>query len=193
MSDEPRAQLEEGRRLLDSGDPGAATAILEPLSRHPDADLAGEAWLLIGAARYRTDDEAGAQIAWQAAANAGGSTAWLGWRSVAEQLVRDGELEGAITAYREANRRAPPAERGAIANRIAWLLKETGHDFAARRQFNRARGAYASYVGYVTIGIIGICIGLFLVDTVLSEGRTLQGGFFGGSAGPLGEKNLINA
>ena len=57
MSDEPRAQLEEGRRLLDSGDPEAATAILEPLTRHPDANLAGEAWLLIGAARYRTSSE----------------------------------------------------------------------------------------------------------------------------------------
>jgi len=193
MSDEPRTQLEEGRRLLDSGDPEAATAILEPLTRHPEADLAGEAWLLIGAARYRTDDEAGAQVAWQAAANAGGSTAWLGWRSVAEQLVRDGDLEGAITAYREADRRAPAAERGAIANRIAWLLKETGHDFAARRQFNRARGAYATYTPLVTYAIIGICVALFGIDTLLSGGATLQGGLFGGGVGPLGNDNLINA
>ena len=193
MSDEPRTQLEEGRRLLDSGDLEAATAILEPLTRHPDADLAGEAWQLIGAARYRTDDEAGAQVAWQAAANAGGSTAWLGWRSVAEQLVRDGELEGAITAYREADRRAPAAERGAIANRIAWLLKETGHDFAARRQFNRARGAYATYTPLVTYAIIVICVALFGIDTLLSGGATLQGGLFGGGVGPLGNDNLINA
>jgi membrane associated rhomboid family serine protease len=193
MSDEPRTQLEKGRRLLDSGDPEAATAILEPLTRHPDADLAGEAWQLIGAARYRTDDEAGAQVAWQAAANAGGSTAWLGWRSVAEQLVRDGDLEGAITAYREADRRAPASERGAIANRIAWLLKETGHDFAARRQFNRARGAYAVYTPLVTYAIIGICVALFGIDTLLSGGATLQGGLFGGGVGPLGNDNLINA
>ena len=193
MSDEPRTQLEEGRRLLDSGDPEAATAILEPLTRSPDADLAGEAWLLIGAARYRTDDEAGAQVAWQAAANAGGSTAWVGWRSVAEQLVRDGDLESAITAYREADRRAPPSERGAIANRIAWLLKETGHDFAARRQFNRARGAYATYTPLVTYAIIAICVALFGIDTVLSGGATLQGGLFGGGVGPLGNDNLINA
>lgn len=193
MSELPRTQLEEGRRLLDSGDLEAATAILEPLTRHSDADLAGEAWLLIGAARYRTDDEAGAQVAWQAAANAGGSTAWLGWRSVAEQLVRDGDLEGAITAYREADRRAPAAERGAIANRIAWLLKETGHDFAARRQFNRARGAYATYTPLVTYAIVAICVALFGIDTVLSGGATLQGGLFGGGVGPLGNDNLINA
>lgn len=193
MTDQAPGPLEESRRLLDAGDPERAIQLLEPLTRDPDREIAGEAWLLTGTARYRLDDEEGALIAWRSAAAAGGSTAWLGFRSAAEQQVRDGNLEDAITSYREADRRAPAAERGAIANRIAWLLKETGHDFAARRQFNRARGAYASYVGYVTIGIIGICIGLFLVDTVLSEGRTLQGGFFGGSAGPLGEKNLINA
>ena len=193
MNDQLSTQLDEGRRLLDGGEVEAAIPILEPLTRHPDAEIAGEAWLLTGTARYRADDEEGALIAWKAAADAGGSTAWLGSRSAAEQHVRNGELEDAITSYREADRRAPAAERGAIANRIAWLLKETGHDFAARRQFNRARGAYATYTGFVTIGIIGICIGLFAVDTVLSGGATLQGGFFGGAPGPIGEQHFINA
>ena len=193
MTDEPQTQLDEGRRLLDSGDPEAAIPILEPLTRNPDPNLSGDAWLLIGTARYRADDEPGAQIAWQEAANAGGSTAWLGWRSVAEQQVRDGELELAITSYREADRRAPPAERGPIANRIAWLLKETGHDFAARRQFNRARGAYATYTAVVTYAIIAICAVVFGIDVILSGGATLQGGLLGGGVGPLGEDHLINA
>ena len=193
MNDHLAPQLAEARALLDGGDPDAAIRILEPLTRHPDAEVATEAWLLTGTARYRADDEEGALIAWKSAADEGGSTAWLGSRSAAEQHVRDGNLEEAITAYREADRRAPAVERGAIANRIAWLLKETGHDFAARRQFNRARGAYATYTGFVTLSIIGICIGLFAVDTVLSGGATLQGGFFGGIPGPLGEENVINA
>jgi membrane associated rhomboid family serine protease len=193
MTDEARSQLAEGRRLLDAGDPEAATAILEPLTRSPNADLSGEAWLLIGTARYRADDEPGALIAWQASANAGGSTAWLGWRSVAEQQVRDGDLDAAIASYREADRRAPAAERGAIVNRIAWLLKETGHDFAARRQFNRARGAYATYTALVSYAIIAICVVLFVIDAALSGGATLQGGLFGGGVGPLGEQHLINA
>ena len=193
MNDQSPPPLEEGRRLLESGDPEAAIRVLEPLTRHPDPEIAGEACLLTGTARYRTDDEAGALIGWRAAGNAGGATAWLGWRSAAEQEVRDGNLEEAIAAYREADRRAPVAERGAIANRIAWLLKETGHDFAARRQFNRARGAYATYTGYVTIGIIGLCIGLFGADAFLTDGATLQGGFFGGGVGPIGDANLINA
>ena len=193
MADEPTQRLDEARRLLDGGEPEAATAIATSLTGHPDADVAGEAWQVVGTARYRTDDEAGALAAWQSAANSGGRGAWLGWRSVAEQLVRNGDLEGAISAYREADRRAPPSERGAIANRIAWLLKETGHDFAARRQFNRARGAYATHTPIVTYAIIAICVGLFIADAVLTNGATLGGGLFGGGTGPLGEANLINA
>ena len=190
--DEPTLRLTEGRRLLDGGDLDGATRILAPLTGHPDAAIAAEAWLAIGTARYRADDEPGALAAWQQAANANAPSSWLGWRSVAEQLVRDGDLEGAIGAYREADRRAPPPERGAIANRIAWLLKETGHDFAARRQFNRARGAYATHTPYVTYTIIAICVALFGIDAVLSGGATLRGGFLSGSAGPLGDQNLIN-
>ncbi|HEY6607960.1 MAG TPA: rhomboid family intramembrane serine protease [Candidatus Limnocylindria bacterium] len=187
MAEEPTMRLEEGRRLLDQGDPEAAVRVLAPLTGHPNADLSGEAWLLIGTARYRLDDEPGAHDAWRAAAASGGSTSWLGWRSVAEQEVRDGDLEAAIAAYREADRRAPPNERGAIANRIAWLLKETGHDFAARRQFNRARGAYATNTPVVTYVIIAICVVLFAIDAVLTGGATIAGG-----VGPIGERNLIN-
>ena len=193
MTDAPTLRLEEGRRLLDAGDFDAATRILASLTGHPDADLSGEAWLLIGTARYRADDERGALTAWQSAARVGGRSAWLGWRSTAEQLVRDGDLDGAISAYREADRRAPPAERGAIANRIAWLLKETGHDFAARRQFNRARGAYGAHTPIVTYAIMAICAALFAIDVVLTEGATLSGGLFGGGVGPVGEASLINA
>src|SRR5437762_112917 len=170
MTDEARLRLAESRRLLDAGDIDHATTLLDQLTRQPDRDVAGEAWLLIGAARYRTDDEAGALAAWQEAANAGGSNAWLGSRRVAEQLVRDGKLEDAVGAYREADRRAPPDERGAIANRIAWLLKETGHDFASRRQFNRARGAYGSYPAYVTWALIAACVVVYVIDTALARG-----------------------
>jgi membrane associated rhomboid family serine protease len=193
MADDPVQRLDEARRLLDGGEPEAASTIAQSLSAHTDADVAGDAWQILGTARYRTDDEPGALAAWKRAADAGGRNAWLGWRSVAEQLVRDGDLEGAIAAYRDADRRAPPAERGAIANRIAWLLKETGHDFAARRQFNRARGAYATHTPIVTYAIIAICVVLFAIDAVLTGGATLGGGLFGGGVGPVGEANLINA
>lgn len=186
MTDEPTQRLEEGRRLLDAGDPGGALRVLGQLTGHPDPALAGQAWLLIGDARYRTDDEPGALAAWQAAARAGGATAWIGWRNVARQLVRDGRLDDALAAYREADRGAPPEERPEIASRIAWLLKESGHDFAARREFNRSRGAYAAHVPYVTYAIIAACAATFLADAALTSGASLSGGL-----GPLGEQNLI--
>jgi membrane associated rhomboid family serine protease len=182
MTDDPRARLSEAQRLLDAGDPQEALPILQPLTDHPDPQIAGSAWLAVGTARYRLDDEAGALQAWLQAAELNGPMAWLGWRSVAEQHVRDGDLEEAIAAYREADHRAPPHERAAIANRIAWLLKETGHDFAARRQFNRARGPYANYPAYVTWLIIAINVVVFLIDGALAGG-----GAFGmtGGGGPL--------
>jgi membrane associated rhomboid family serine protease len=181
MTDEPRLRLAEGKRLLDSGELDAATRILAPLTGHPDPDLAGEAWLAIGQARYRDDDEPGALAAWQNAAATNGRVAWQGWRAVAEQQVRDGNLDEAIAAYREADRRAPASERGAIANRIAWLLKETGHDFAARRQFNRARGPYAGYVPWVTWAIIAVNVLVFIAGYVVAG--TFNLGLFGGGGG----------
>jgi membrane associated rhomboid family serine protease len=183
MTDEARLRLAEGRRLLDGGDPGGATRILAELTAHPDREIAGEAWLLIGTARYRADDEAGAMTAWQQAANGASSSAWLGWRSIAEQQVREGNLEDAVAAYREADRRAPAQERGAIANRIAWLLKETGHDFAARRQFNRARGSFGTYGAYVTWALVAINVVVYVLDTVL--------GGFNPNGGPLTDAGLL--
>ena len=187
MADEPQQRLAEGQRLLDAGDLDAAVQILAPLTGHPEPELSGAAWLAIGTARYRLDDEPGALDAWRQAAERGGSQAWLGWRSVAEQEVRDGNLEEAVAAYREADRRAPPEERGAIANRIAWLLKETGHDFAARRQFNRARGSYGSYPALVTWAVVVANVIVFALDGVLSgSGSPINGG-----SGPLSQAGAV--
>lgn len=181
MTDEARARLAEGERLLDGGDLRGAEMILGSLTGHPDRDLRGAAWLLVGMARYRSDDEEAALVAWRQAAASDGASAWRGWRAIAEQLVRNGALDEATEAYREAGRRAPAEERGAIASRVGWLLKETGHDFQARRQFNRARGAYATYTPYVTWTILAINIGVFALDLLLA-GTT---NFLSFSGGPL--------
>ena len=188
MTDDARQALADGQRLLDSGEPAEALAILNPLTAHPDPQIAGSAWIAVGTARYRDDDEEGALVAWQRAADMGGPMSWLGWRSVAEQHVRNGDLDEAIDAYREADRRASPHERGAIANRIAWLLKETGHDFAARRQFNRARGAYGNFPAYVTWTIIAINVGVFLLDGLLTNFTSMG---MMSSGGPLVEAGAI--
>lgn len=185
--------LADARALLDAGDVDEARRSAERLTSDPDPSVAGAAWMIVGEARYRADDEPGALVAWRAAAAGGGSSSWLGWRSVAGQLVRDGDLDGALEAYREAERRAPPDERGAIANRIAWLLKETGHDFAARRAFNRARGAYASHVPYVSFALIAICVALFGIDVAMAGGDVArQGDIVNDFIGPLGIENVIS-
>ena len=195
MADEPTQRASTRvARLLDSGDPDAATAILEPLTRHPDPDVAGEAWLLIGTARYRTRRRAGRPRrpgggrAEPAAAAPGSAGAASPSSTSATATSR-----APIAAYREADRRAPPAERGAIANRIAWLLKETGHDFAARRQFNRARGAYATHTPFVTYAIIAICVGALRRRRDPERGRDARRRPLRGGVGPIGESNLINA
>jgi membrane associated rhomboid family serine protease len=187
------AVLAEARRLLDSGDPEPALAAVEDMTRSGDPELAGAAWMLIGTGRYRMDDEAGAMQAWRAAADTESAASWIGWRSMAEQQVRDGDLNAAIEAYREADRRAPPMERPAIASRLAWLAKETGHDFTARREFNRSRGAYAIYAPFVTWVLIGATVGVFVLDSVLGSGvlggsgPLLEAGFVSGDAVAAGE------
>ena len=192
MSDEASLRLAEGQRLLDSGELDGAVQILLPLASHPDAELATQALLAIGAAKYRNDEEDQALAAWSRAASFSSASAWLGWRSVAEQHVRNGDLEEAIEAYREADRRAPPHERGAIANRIAWLLKETGHDFAARRQFNRARGAYATYQAYVTWALVAINVLVFILDSATgSGGFGMLGAAGGGTDGACGSGSPV--
>src|ERR687891_1848120 len=94
MADEQVQRLDEARGLLDGGEPDAASAIALSLTGHSDPDVAGEAWLIIGTARYRADDEAGALAAWRSAANAGGRSARLGRRSAGGEPRRAGGPRG---------------------------------------------------------------------------------------------------
>jgi membrane associated rhomboid family serine protease len=125
-----------------------------------------------------------------AAAQTESAASWIGWRSVAEQQVRDGDLNAAVEAYKEADRRAPPEERPKIASRLAWLAKEAGHDFTARREFNRSRGAYATYTPIVTWTLIGINVGVFAIDAFLGgiSGTGLMSG-----GGPLLDAGFVSA
>src|SRR4029078_10035241 len=54
--------------------------------------------------------------------------------------VDSGDLTGEITAYREADRRAPAEDKAEIAGRLGWLNKETGNTRASQRYFSRSRG-----------------------------------------------------
>jgi membrane associated rhomboid family serine protease len=190
MSD-PLAVLTEARRLLDTGYPEQAIATVADLTQSHDPEVAGAAWMVDGTAKYRIDDEAGALQAWMAAAQSEGAASWIGWRSVAEQQVRDGDLNAAIEAYKESDRRAPPEERPAIASRLAWLAKETGHDATARREFNRSRAQYATYTPIVSWALIGANVGVFAIDAFLGGLAGL--GLMSGGGGPLMDWGYVSA
>src|SRR5206468_3458998 len=90
---------------------------------------------------YRLDDEAGAVATWLAAIRIGETpSTYPSWRNLAAARVREGDMPGAIQAYREADRRAPAEDKAEIANRLGWLAKETGDVGASKKYFARGRG-----------------------------------------------------
>ena len=77
------------------------------------------------------------------------------WRNVAAAKVRSGDLQGAIVAYREADKRAPSADKAEIASRLGWLSKEVGDTGAAGRYFSKARGEQGFSVA---IGVLAVTV-----------------------------------
>ncbi len=68
-----------------------------------------------------------ALVSWEAATQLGETpSTYPAWRNVAAARVRADDLPGAIEAYRQADRRAPPEDKAEIATRLGWLTKETG-------------------------------------------------------------------
>lgn len=111
--------------------------------------------------------------AWQASARVDEpSTAWEAWRRLAAAHVErarasGGSLVPAIAAYREAERRAPMAERPAIAARLGWLAKERGDAGRARRYFAAARGGRRTL--NVTQGILAATIAVYIFTLLGGE------------------------
>ena len=108
----------------------------------PTPALTAAALVGAGEALYRLDDEEGARQCWEQATRLPENpVTYRALRQVAAARVRDGDLRGARDAYREAERRAPAAERAEIASRLGWLSKELGDTRAARAAGSRAAGA----------------------------------------------------
>jgi rhomboid protease GluP len=124
-----------------------------------------------GQARFRFDDEAGAVATWESILELPETpSTYAAYREIAAARVRDGDLQGAIAAYREAERRAPEADKAEIATRLGWLAKETGNVRASRRYFARGRGAVMPYVTYA---ILAITIAVSLTELLSSEGEAI--------------------
>jgi membrane associated rhomboid family serine protease len=140
-ADQARAILDQAADLQAGGDYGDAAVLYQRTIGHPDATITAAAMLGLGQSLYRMDREEDALSLWQDVLRLPETpSTYAAWREVAAARVRNGDLRGALSAYREADRRAPAADRPEIASRLGWLLKETGESRAAGRQFARARG-----------------------------------------------------
>ena len=173
-----RTALERAQELAEQGEYEAASAYYARAVGNPDPLLHVAALLGLADARYRLDDEEGALQAWLTATQAPETPlTWQAWVAIAGVRVRQGDLAAAARAYREAERRAPPEERGGIANRLGWLNKEMGREGTAERYFGRARagGAFRPLVTYL---ILGLTVGIGLSSLLSPESRELWFGLF---------------
>lgn len=150
-----------GRAALEAGEHQLAIADFRRAAGHPEPEITGAALLGSGDALYRMDDEARAAAAWEAVtALPENASTYRAWRNLAGVRVRAGDLNEAIDAYRQADRRAPSEDKSEIAARLGWLAKETGNTGAANRYFARSRGT----VGLgLTIAVILVTAGVSLI------------------------------
>lgn len=158
------AILDRGAELLSAGEFAQAFNHYRRVIGFDDPEVTAAALLGAAQSRYRMDDEAGAVATWEAILELPETpTTYYAWREIAAARVRDGDLQGAIAAYREADRRAPVADKPEIANRLGWLAKETGNVRASRRYFARGRG---SVIPLATFAILGITTVISLVPII---------------------------
>jgi membrane associated rhomboid family serine protease len=146
--------IERGRERLDAGDLLPAYADFQRVVGNDDPAITGAALLGSGDVLYRLDNEPQAAAAWVAVtALRENPSTYKAWRNLAGVRVRTGDLQGAIAAYREADRRAPAEDKAEIASRLGWLAKETGNTGAANRYFARSRGSVGISLTLIVIGI----------------------------------------
>ncbi|MET1233000.1 MAG: rhomboid family intramembrane serine protease [Candidatus Limnocylindrales bacterium] len=154
------ARLAQAEALANDGDYATALGVYYRCVGNPDAEIHVAGLLGLAECFYRLDDGDQALATWRQAVAAPETTlAWLAWKRLAAELVRRGDLKGALGAYQQADSRAPSAERPEIASRIGWLQKELGNQGAANRAFSRSRRGGAP-IPYVTYTILAITVGI---------------------------------
>jgi membrane associated rhomboid family serine protease len=164
--------LERGGDLLAAGEFADAGAHFARVVGFDDPAITAAALLGLGEAHYRLNDEASAVESWSAVLRLPETpSTYAAWRNLAAARVRAGDLNGALDAYREADRRAPAEDKAEIANRLGWLSKETGNTRASRRYFARGRGD--APVVTLTLLIVAITSIVSLTALFSSEGAVL--------------------
>jgi membrane associated rhomboid family serine protease len=152
--DQALAALDRAAELMTTADFVDAARLYQRVIGFNDPSITGAALLGLGEAWYRLNEEAQALATWEEAARLPENAAtYAAWRNIAAARVRAGNLQGAIGAYREADRRAPERDKAEIASRLGWLSKETGDRGAAGRYFARARGDLGLSFAVVVIAV----------------------------------------
>jgi membrane associated rhomboid family serine protease len=153
-----RSLLDRAGELVGAGDYEEAARYYRRIVAFDDAPIASAALLGLGECLYRLDQDDAAIATWESVLELPETpSTYQAWRNVAAARVRAGDLKGAIGAYREADRRAPPRDKAEIATRLGWLAKETGNTGASRRYFARGREAGPAFP--LTWLIIGLTVG----------------------------------
>ncbi len=152
------AFLSIGDRLLAAGDIEAAGGYYQRVVGFDDKAVTAAAIFGVANVLYRLDRDDDALATWREVVKLGETpSAYPAWRQIAAALVRSGDLGDAAAAYREADRRAPAADKAEIASRLGWLAKETGDARGARRYFARSRGGSGLPIP-LTYLIIGLTV-----------------------------------
>jgi membrane associated rhomboid family serine protease len=152
-----RAILDRAAELVASGDYRDAALHYRRVIGFDDPTVTAAALLGLAETMYRLDQDDAAVATWESILELPETpSTYHAYRKFAAARVREGDLQGAIAAYREADRRAPPADKPEIANRLGWLAKETGNKGASRRYFARGRGGGPAFP--ITWLIIGLTV-----------------------------------
>ena len=166
------AMLQRGGELLASGEFADARIHFYRVIGFDDPVITAAALLGLGEAHYRLDNEAEAVQSWSAVLELPETpSTYAAWRNIAAARVRSGDLNGAISAYREADRRAPAEDKAEIAGRLGWLNKETGNARASQRYFARSRGDARRIT--LTLVIIAVTSIISLTALFSQDGQAL--------------------
>ena len=149
------AAVSQADDLMEQGEPESALSLYSRATYIGDRDVAAAGFYGLGNALYRLDHEAEARQAWERATGFGDTpVSYRAWRQVAAARVREGDLPGALDAYRQCEKLAPREDRGEIASRLGWLSKETGNKGAANKYFSQSRGdALPTFMTYLIIAV----------------------------------------
>jgi membrane associated rhomboid family serine protease len=150
------AGLAQAAAFMASADFADAGRIYQRIIGTADPSITGAAMVGLGQALYRLNQDDAALGQWEQATRLQENDwTYAAWREVAAGRVRAQDYQGAITAYREADRRAPREDKGEIASRLGWLSKEVGDRGASGKYFAKARGD----VGFsVAMGLVGLTV-----------------------------------